>query len=65
MEKVKTRDYEGIGYALGALAGTVASGICVYMTKNPFSGMVCLLFAYMGGQIGKAVKQEILRGNRE
>ena len=61
MEKVKVRDYEGAGYALGALMGTVASGVCVYLTKNPFSGMICLWFAYMGGQIGKSIKKSSTR----
>lgn len=49
------KNYEGIGFIIGALIGAVLTGICVYLTKSPLSAAISLICALLGGWIGKSI----------
>lgn len=46
-----------IGYLIGAIVGTVATGVCIYLTGRVFSALICLVCAIIGGNIGKTIKK--------
>ena len=51
------KNYEGIGYATGALVGAIITGICIYFGQTVFSIFACLICAYLGGRIGKSIER--------
>ncbi len=49
------KNAEALGFIIGALVGTVLTGVCVYFTKSPFSGVCGFVSALIGGWIGKSI----------
>lgn len=51
------KNYEGIGYAVGALIGSIIAGICSYFGSTVLTIFACLIGAYLGGRIGKSIER--------
>ena len=49
------KNYEGMGFVIGAVVGTVLTGVCVYFTNSVASAVISLVCALMGGWIGKSI----------
>ena len=49
------KNRESVGFVVGALVGTILTGICVYLTSSPLSSWLTLLCTLIGGRIGKSI----------
>ncbi|WP_154667090.1 hypothetical protein [Traorella massiliensis] len=49
------KNYEDIGFLMGAVAGAFLTGICVYFTKSAVSAVISFVCVLIGGWIGKSI----------
>lgn len=49
------KNFEIVGFVLGAILGAIGTGICVYLTESIFSSLIGLSCTMLGGFIGKSI----------
>ena len=49
------KNYEGMGFLIGAVVGAILTGICIYFTSSVASAIISLVCALLGGWIGKSI----------
>ena len=49
------KNYEVIGFLIGAVVGAILTGVCVYFTRSVASAMISLACALIGGWVGKSI----------
>ena len=49
------KNYEGIGFLIGAVIGAILTGVCIYFTSSVASATISLVCALLGGWIGKSI----------
>ncbi len=52
------KNFEIVGFMLGAILGTIGTGICVYLTGSIFSGLISLCCTVLGGLVGKSISKK-------
>lgn len=49
------KNYEGMGFLIGAVVGAVLTGVCIYFTSSAVSAVISLVCTLFGGWIGKSI----------
>lgn len=52
------KNFEIVGFVLGATLGAIGTGICVYLTGSIFSSLISLSCTLLGGWIGKSISKK-------
>lgn len=52
------KDFAMIVFTAGTIAGTIGTGICVYLTGSIFSSLISLSCTISGGWIGKSMSKK-------
>ncbi|MCI9292773.1 MAG: hypothetical protein HFF02_05720 [Erysipelotrichaceae bacterium] len=51
------KNFEMVGFLLGAILGAIGTGICVYLTRSIFSSLIGLSCTILGGFIERIIKK--------
>ncbi len=52
------KNFEIVGFILGAILGAIGTGICVYLTGSIFSSLISLSCTVLGGCVGKSISKK-------